>query len=211
MKTIKRINNEFRHIDPNETFFSFIDGAIRALKIVKAEVTYQWFGLKKFKTNVEVHIKIAGLEGVKVMTKQCSENFWGGIEFHRTIDSVKGIAFPSTSVCVGDCVYPINDNYHGIFYKWNGLKAVQVATCQSCTIDLITGEETYKDFPDDYYLTKEECENDNAIKVVLFDDEEPPVTNTSLEYEHEAIKGIIQGFGKKYGLKHVVFNEYISD
>ena len=59
MKTIKCINNEFQHINPNETFYAFIEGAVRAIKIIKAELTYQWFGDASWNTEVVVHAKVA--------------------------------------------------------------------------------------------------------------------------------------------------------
>lgn len=203
MKTIKRINNEFQHINPNETFYTFIEGAVRAIKIIKAELTYQWCNLN-FSTNVQVHIKVAGLEGVRIISKQSCNNWWATIYVHRSIEGVM-TAKPSTAFGIGTNVYPVNKNYRGIFYKWDGLKAVQVSLSTSCVIDLITGEETYKDVPDNYYITKEDCENDNAIKVVLFDEDEQTMCTTEMERERDQINAIIEDFVHRHHLKSAEF------
>lgn len=205
MKTIKRINNEFQHINPNETFYTFIEGAVRAIKIIKAELTYQWYGTT-FKTYLSVEVKVAGLTGVRVLSKESCDNWWVTIYVYRSIEGVMGTAKPSTAFGIGNNVYPVNKNYKGIFYKWDGLKAVQItATCRSCTIDLITGEETYKDFPDNYYLTKEECVNENTIKVVLFDEDEQTMRTTEMERERDQINAIIEDFVHRHHLKSVEF------
>lgn len=201
-KNITRINTGLPVIDTNKVYYKFIDGAVRALKLVDAYLTYKWNHKASFATVLTIRYKVAGLKDIQEWCGGYHTCGWRSFMVSETISdcieskTIDIIPHYNTEPSVGK---------YGKVYVWNGRVAEETYGEDTvCLINLITREEIYIGFGVECYLTKQECENDNKVKVVLFDDEENDNDREErMEFDKDLIKKMMRDFIGKYNVSEL--------
>ena len=183
----------------NKVFYLVFEGQLRQFKIKKGiKFPFNWatrFNGEKF-SNIWI-IDVAGIGTLAINAK-----WWGyrpTFKIYKSIEDFKqGKEYNVIRSCLAEemCSIYANvgmDNNTLSRWYWNGTSAVRGNLTHNVSLFFTYDEKGFDNnmFAEDYggYATKEECEEDNAIQVACFADDEEAQESVKIEVVSISIEG----------------------